>query len=44
MSSIVDYLVMRIKEHKLKYEDVIAKYPQYKDEIDEKLGIINVYV
>lgn len=34
----VDYLVMRILEHKLKYEDVIAKYPQYKDEIDAKLG------
>ena len=34
----VDYLVMRIKQHKLKYEEVIAKYPQYKDEIDAKLG------
>jgi hypothetical protein len=34
----VDYLVMRIKQHKLKYEEVIEKYPQYKDEIDAKLG------
>ncbi len=38
MINMVDYLVMRIKTHKLKYEDVIAKYPQYKEEIDAKLG------
>ena len=37
--TVVDYLVRQIKTGKLKYEDVIAKYPQYKDEIDEKLGL-----
>ena len=35
----VDYLVMRIKMHKMKYEDVIKKYSQYKEEIDARLGI-----
>ena len=35
----VDYFVMRIKMHKMKYEDVIKKYPQYKEEIDARLGI-----
>ena len=34
------YLAMRIKQGKLKYEDVIKKYPQYKAEIDEILGIV----
>lgn len=36
--TVVDYLVRQIKSDKLNYEDVIEKYPQYKDEIDEKLG------
>ena len=37
---VVDYLVRQIKTGKAKYEDVIKKYPQYKAEIDEKLGIV----
>lgn len=32
------YLAMRIKAGKLSYDDVIAKYPQYKDEIDRLLA------
>lgn len=28
------YLAMRIKQGKLNYEEVVAKYPQYKNEID----------
>lgn len=28
------YLVMRIKEGKLDYNDVILKFPQYRDTID----------
>ena len=32
------YLAMRIKEGKLDYDEVIAKYPQFKDEIDRILG------
>ncbi len=31
------YLAMRIKQGKLNYDDVIAKYPQYQDEIDNIL-------
>lgn len=34
-----DYLVAQIKSGKLTYEEVVAKYPQYKDEIDAKLGL-----
>lgn len=30
----IEYLVLRIREGKLNYEDVIAKFPQYKEEID----------
>lgn len=33
------YLARQIKEGKLNYDDVIAKYPQYKEAIDEILGI-----
>lgn len=36
---VADYLVRQIKLGKLTYEEVIAKYPQYKEEIDAKLGI-----
>lgn len=32
------YLAMRIKQGKLNYDDVIAKYPQYQDEIDSILN------
>lgn len=32
------YLAMRIKEGKLKYEDVIIKFPQLKEKIDELLA------
>lgn len=32
------YLARRIKMGKLDYDEVIAKYPQFKDEIDEILG------
>lgn len=32
------YLANRIKLGKLDYDDVIAKYPQFKAEIDEILG------
>lgn len=32
------YLAKRIKEGKLDYDEVIAKYPQYKAEIDRILG------
>ena len=32
------YLARQIKLGKLDYEDVIAKYPQFKDEIDKILG------
>ena len=31
------YLAMRIKQGKLNYDDVVAKYPQYQDEIDNIL-------
>lgn len=34
----VRYLALRIMKGKLSYDEVIAKYPQYKDEIDEYLG------
>lgn len=36
----VDYLVRQIKSGRLSYEEVIKKYPKYKTEIDEKLGIV----
>lgn len=32
------YLAKRIQEGKLDYDEVIAKYPQFKKEIDEILG------
>jgi len=32
------YLASRIQEGKLNYDEVIAKYPQYKDEIDAILN------
>lgn len=32
------YLALRIKAGKLDYDEVIAKYPQYKEEIDRILG------
>lgn len=32
------YLARQIKMGKLDYEDVIAKYPEFKDEIDRLLG------
>ena len=31
------YLAMRIKTGKLDYDTVVARYPQYKDEIDKIL-------
>lgn len=31
------YLAMRIKQGKLDYDEVVAHYPQFKDEIDEIL-------
>lgn len=31
------YLAMRIKQGKLKYEEVIARYPELKEEIDRYL-------
>lgn len=34
------YLAMRIKQGKLEYDAVIAKYPQYKEEIDAYLSVI----
>ena len=34
----VNYLIMRIKDGKLLYENVILKYPQFKDKIDEALA------
>ena len=33
------YLASRIKAGKLRYEDVIRRYPQYKEEIDRILGL-----
>ena len=33
----VNYLVMQIKKGNLDYDKVIAKYPQFKDAIDELL-------
>lgn len=33
----VNYLVMRLEMGKMNYNTVIAKYPQYKEEIDEAL-------
>lgn len=33
------YLARQIKEGKLGYDEVIAKFPQYKDDIDRILGI-----
>lgn len=33
-----EYLAMRIKQGKLRYEDVIRKYPELKDEIDRILA------
>ncbi len=32
------YLALRIEAGKLSYGDVVDKYPQYKDEIDEILA------
>lgn len=32
------YLARQIKAGKLNYDEVIEKYPQYKEEIDEILG------
>lgn len=32
------YLAMRIKAGKLDYDEVVRKYPEYKDEIDSILG------
>ena len=32
------YLARQIKEGKLDYDEVVAKYPQYRDEIDRILG------
>jgi hypothetical protein len=32
-----EYLAMRIEKGKLDYATVINKYPQYKEQIDEKL-------
>lgn len=32
------YLARQIKFGKLDYDEVIEKYPQYKEEIDEILG------
>lgn len=34
------YLAMRIKAGKLDYDEVVAKYPEFKDEIDRILGIV----
>lgn len=36
------YLARQIKEGKLDYDDVIAKYPQYKEAIDEILGLTSI--
>lgn len=33
------YLASQIKKGKLNYDDVVAKYPQFKEEIDRILGI-----
>ena len=32
------YLAMRIKAGKLDYDEVVTKYPEFKDEIDSILG------
>ena len=32
------YLAMRIKAGKLDYDEVVEKYPEFKDEIDRILG------
>lgn len=32
------YLAMRIKTGKLEYDEVIAKYPEFKEEIDKYLA------
>lgn len=34
----VEYIVGQIILEKLKYEDVIEKYPQYKEQIDKLLN------
>lgn len=36
--SMAKYLAMRIKNGFLNYDEVVAKYPEYKDEIDAILG------
>lgn len=33
------YLASQIKKGKLNYDEVVAKYPQFKEEIDRILGI-----
>ena len=33
------YLASRIKKGKLSYQEVIERFPQYKDEIDAILGL-----
>lgn len=33
-----EYLAKRIQEGKLNYDEVVAKYPQFKEKIDEILG------
>lgn len=35
------YLARQIKAGKLDYDEVIARYPQYKEEIDAILGLLN---
>ena len=33
------YLASQIKKGKLNYDDVVTKYPQFKEEIDRILGM-----
>ena len=32
------YLAQRIKDGRLNYDEVVARYPQFKEEIDRILG------
>lgn len=38
MSLVASYLARQIKKGKLDYDAVVAKFPQYKEDIDTILG------
>lgn len=43
MNARTKYLVLQLEQGKMKYTDVISKFPDLKDEIDEALKNNNTY-